>query len=82
MPSCRVAGSTAAEKQTIKRGLTLNPSSWFSKAELLQTLGLEEGSQTLLEDGKIHPQASALSGVCHGRDVTREGAHSERSGLI
>jgi hypothetical protein len=48
-----VAGFTAAEKQTIKRGLTLNPSSWFSKAELPQTLGLEEGSQTSPEDGRF-----------------------------
>jgi hypothetical protein len=53
MPSCKVARSTSAEKQTIRRGLTLNPSSWFSKPVLLQTLGLEEGSQTSFAGGSF-----------------------------
>jgi hypothetical protein len=49
----KVFGSTAAEKQTIKRGLTLNPSNWFNRVVLPQTLGLDAGLQFSPEAGRL-----------------------------
>jgi hypothetical protein len=50
---CKVFGSTAAEKQTIRRGLTLKPSNWFKSVVLPQTLGLDAGSQLSPEAGRL-----------------------------
>jgi hypothetical protein len=56
IPPAKVEGFIAAEKHTIMRGFTLNPSSWLRRETLLQTLGADSAGNGA--------QVSAAAGNC------------------